>query len=168
MLQQLRDLGLTDPEVLHKVSLLQWDVGDRQIAVQTMAKLAASQPGSLPLRCDMGKMLRILGRYDEAKSVLEGVLHQSPTDPDAMTGMALTLTESGRAAEGLAWAHRAAEANPTSPAPQCVLGRIFARQNRVAEARACYEAALRFSETTPPRTTRWLGWQRAGAGPAGG
>jgi tetratricopeptide (TPR) repeat protein len=60
----------------------------------------------------------------------------------ALSLLAAIAADAGRTEEGLRWAHRAQEADPTSVSPRYVAGRLCQDAGRLAEAEANYRAAI--------------------------
>lgn len=82
------------------------------------------------------------GRIEQARSVLDRALRQSPGHPDLCNAMSLVLQAGLRFDQALFFAQRAAEARPKDPGYRQNLANIFAQLGRAELAEREYRAAL--------------------------
>jgi TolB-like protein/Flp pilus assembly protein TadD len=81
--------------------------------------------------------------YRRALATAERHLEMNPDDPRAATMRAVSLCRLGQPAEGLAWAERALEIDPTDAGVRYNVACLFALEGRREEAIRCLQECLR-------------------------
>jgi len=94
---------------------------------------------------------------DQARKLIEDVLHDHPDNPDALWGMALFLQTEGRMDEALENLQRASVLAPDHPLVYSHMGAIYMRQARFPEAITAYRQALRITPDYAPADHANLG-----------
>jgi tetratricopeptide (TPR) repeat protein len=129
------------------------DLEGREAAVTWLRALADRHPTFHPLQQLLVDWLRaeptgeggeITGEVP-AEPVLRRLLEQCPEDALARREIALHLANGGRGEEALAELEIAKRLDPESPSYLFTLGHVCNKTDRVAEARAAYEEAVRRS-----------------------
>jgi protein O-GlcNAc transferase len=106
-----------------------------------MARAISLQPTSPLYHGNMGELLRMMGRFDEAETSFRAALQLVPGNPGYMSALGLVLAQQGKLAEGVEVCRAAANSAKTAVA-YLRLGMVLAQQKQFAEARAAYEAGL--------------------------
>jgi hypothetical protein len=83
-----------------------------------------------------------VGRYDDAKRLLEQELIRSPTDPQLLYLLGMAAYRSGDNAAALAGFQRAVDADPKNASALYGLGLTLRHRGEYGEARSAFEAAL--------------------------
>jgi tetratricopeptide (TPR) repeat protein len=117
------------------------------VGLKLMAQAVQTLPNAPVYHNNLGELLRMMGRFQEAEAEFRTSLRLNPRDSGIVSTLALTLAQQGKTAEGLEAAKAAIGMSPQSPAPHFRLGMIHAQMKQYAEARACYEKALTLDPT---------------------
>ena len=115
--------------------------GQPMVGLKMMSQAVALQPRVPLFHSNLGEMLRMMGRFQDAERAFRGALQLAPNDAVLMSTLGLTVAQQGRAAEGLDICRRALAMAPAA-AVHYRIGEILAQQKQFKEARAAYDAAL--------------------------
>ncbi|RPJ50554.1 MAG: tetratricopeptide repeat protein, partial [Methanobacteriota archaeon] len=74
-------------------------LGDPGQAINSYEQAFKNNPGDIRTRILHVRLLILASRYDEARGLLEGILKESPENPDAMFALALLEGVQGNAAK---------------------------------------------------------------------
>jgi predicted O-linked N-acetylglucosamine transferase (SPINDLY family) len=96
-------------------------------------------------RYNLGNVLRLQGRHDEAASALRAALRLEPAYAQAHNALGVVLGERGELAAAIAHLERAITHAPGDLKPLLNLGRLLARERRHEEALARFDQALRLA-----------------------
>ena len=127
-------------------------------ALERARRAIASEPRRLEARMAEAMALFRLGRRDEARARLEGVLRDHPDEPGAEALLGQTLLETNRPADAIPHLERAAHWNESDPALWFALGRARLAAGNAAEARGDFERTVRLA---PGAIDAWLALARA-------
>lgn len=116
--------------------------GAPMVALKLMTQAVSLQPNNPLYHNNLGEILRMMGKFDEAERAFRASLRINPRDVGVMSTLGQTLAQQGRVAEGVAAIRAAVEMNPKLAASHFRLGQVLAQQRQYTEARAAYEAAL--------------------------
>ncbi len=92
-------MGQRDPASVRRLADLYRDLDRTAKAAALYQELHLLDPADLDLSSVLASCLKRLGKRDEARGVLEGVLQARPDDPEALLMQADLLAETGRPAE---------------------------------------------------------------------
>ena len=134
-------------EALSRLGIIAGCTGVPLLAIQLLSQAVALQPSSSSYHSNLGEMLRLLGRFQEAEASFQAALRLNPNDPLLLSTLALTLAQQGRAVEGMQLCQTAAAMAPQAAPVQYRMGLILALQGRQQQARSCYERALALDPT---------------------
>jgi putative PEP-CTERM system TPR-repeat lipoprotein len=103
-----------DTRTAVKLARAQWRAGDRAGAIESLEAWIRAHPDDSFSRYLLAGLYREMGRPEDARTQLEGVLRINPDNVPAMNDLAWLIrrTDPERA---LAWAERATQAAPRSP-----------------------------------------------------
>jgi len=145
-----RDVLSRDPnnaEALSRLGICVACSGQPAVGLKMMSEAVALQPRAATYQTNLGEMLRLLGRFEEAEAAFRTSLELTPREPQVLSALGLTLAQQGRWAEALEACQAAVRLNPRAAVSHLRLGDVLAHQGRTAEARAAYEAALALDPT---------------------
>lgn len=131
-----------NPEVFHRIALLEWDIGIREEAVDSLTRAATMEPRVPAYHANLGKMLAELGRHAEAEICFRNALGINRNDPESLGLLGVSLAQRGAFDEAVACCRAALGMNPRSPASHFRAGEVLAKQGNRDEARRFYETAL--------------------------
>ncbi len=146
------DPGLAEPR--NNLGVLAIRDGDPAAAEQALRAALAARPSFLDARLNLARLLLAQRRLDEARAEFERARAAAPDDPRAPDGLAEIALRQGRPAEAEPLLRAALAALP----PQAVaeraellarLGDALSSLGRAAEARECWQAALRLVPGQP-------------------
>jgi tetratricopeptide (TPR) repeat protein len=162
-----------DPEAWYNLALLQSDLGDKRSAIDSFRKSIALDPEFADSRNGLGTALAETGQLREAEAELRGALKVRPTLPGAHAYLAyllasrgdtagalghferggdgafnqfnygITLARMNRLMDARLHLERSLEANPAQPVVHEVVGRLLEVEEKVSEAVAHYQEAIR-------------------------
>jgi Flp pilus assembly protein TadD len=104
---------------------------------------AADNPGSIHVLAGLGSAYMDSGRYDEAEKALNRAIAIWDNRADTRIRLAEIAMERGDCSKAERHLFRALEIQPGDPDALALLGNVFARTGRGAEARQFREAASR-------------------------
>jgi tetratricopeptide (TPR) repeat protein len=134
-----------DPELAHHLGLVRASGGDHESALAAFGEALAADAGRALVRANLGRSLLALGRVDEAIVTLERAVADDPTLPAVHTALALALAERPSAGERVERALlRALALDPRHREAHVLLGRLYLRQRRDADAVRALERARRY------------------------
>jgi tetratricopeptide (TPR) repeat protein len=128
-------------EALSHLGIVAACTGQPMVGLKMMSQAVSLQPREPLYHSNLGEMLRMMGRFQEAEGAFRGALQLSPRDTVLMSTLGLTIAQQGRTEEGLQIC-RAALAVAPSAGVHYRVGLILAQQKQFKEARAAYDAAL--------------------------
>jgi tetratricopeptide (TPR) repeat protein len=114
--------------------------GEPAVAEETMRHAAEANPDNLPLQLDFAELLVQLGKHDQAKSIIAGVVRKKPDSADALNAQFRLAVET----HDLTTAKSAADAVVTLR-PKAAIGYMY--QGMLAESDDHAEEALRLYGT---------------------
>lgn len=110
------------PNVLNNAANAHFDAGDPHAALELRRKAIERNPGQVENWSSLGKCLRAIGNYDEAKAELEKALKAHPEDSELHIQLAFTLLSLGDYPNGFTefeWRWQGDEISlPDVPIPQ--------------------------------------------------
>jgi Tfp pilus assembly protein PilF len=167
VLHHLMQQDNRNPEVFNQIAQLEWDIGIRDEAVNTMKRAVKLAPGRAEYLSNLGQMLSRLNRVDEAEPVLRATVDLLPNNWELVSNLGIVLAQRGKIAEGLERCRAAAAAAPQSAVVRYRLGLLLANQGQADDARAAFEAALAADPSFAP-ARQSLADLKAGRESAGG
>jgi protein O-GlcNAc transferase len=93
---------------------------------------------------DLGEVLRMQGRGDEAIAAYRRALKLEPDFLSAINNLAVALAGSGDLEEARRCLRQAIDIDPTDPHPYNNLGVILESEGQIEEALLCYEKAVKY------------------------
>jgi Flp pilus assembly protein TadD len=129
-------------EALSRLGICVACSGQPAVGLKMMSEAVALQPRTATYQTNLGEMLRLLGRFEEAEDAFRTSLELEPREPQVLSALGLTLAQQGRWAEALEACQAAVRLNPRAAMCHLRLGDVLAHQGKTAEARAAYQAAL--------------------------
>lgn len=93
-------------------------------------------------RCNLGVLLKQVGRLDEAMEVYRDIVRRDPTDPRGACGVADILLARYATAEAAVWARLAVEIAPGDVRAQEAMGRVHEQAGRPGDAVPFYRNAI--------------------------
>jgi tetratricopeptide (TPR) repeat protein len=99
---------------------------------------------------NMGLLLAVTGRLDEAVTEYEKALERDPMHSDARTNLAATFARQGRLDRASSELTRLLEHDPENASARTNLGLVLLQQGRHAQARVQLEEALRLNPQLTP------------------
>jgi Tfp pilus assembly protein PilF len=150
VLHHVMRLQPNNAEVYNRISQMEWELGLKDEAVNTMKRAANLQPRFAPYHANVGVMLAKLGRDAEAEQAFRASLALKPNDPDILSNLAVLVARRGQIDEAVDRARAAAAMQPPVPHAPYRLGLILAAQGKTDEARASHEAALAIDPNFEP------------------
>jgi ketosteroid isomerase-like protein len=101
-----------------------------------------STPASADALSDAGALIK-QGKYAQAQDVLDKVLAQKSSDPQARFLKGIALTEQGKTEQAISVFQKLTEEYPTLPEPYNNLAVIYAQQKQYEKAKSALETAIR-------------------------
>ncbi len=117
--------------------------------LKLMARAIALRPNSPVYHANIGELLRLMGRLDEAESAFRAAAALAPADPWYRSALGLVLVQQGKLAEGVEVCRAVANEMKTAVA-YFRLGVVLAQQKQFSEARSAYEQALALDPNFAP------------------
>jgi choline-sulfatase len=133
----------TMPQALHYLAHLEWQLGQREAAVEAAQRALSLNTDNTEVASRLGYYLAQSGRSAEAATLLEPYARRRDPDVDVVTALAVAYASSGRAKDAIAAFDRLLAIDPTNAMALLNKGRICVQSGRSAEAREAFEAALR-------------------------
>jgi tetratricopeptide (TPR) repeat protein len=133
----------TMPQALHYLAYLEWQLGERDAAIETARKALALNADNTEVASRLGYYLAQSGRSAEAASLLEPYSRWRDPDVDVVTALAVAYASAGRTREAVGAFDRLLAIDPTNAMALLNKGRVSVQAGRLAEAREDFEAALR-------------------------
>ncbi len=127
-----------------------------QLAEQAYRTACELDPGFLAAKVRLAHVLCRLGSNDEAVTLLNEALQQTPDDPILWVALATNAMRLGKPAEAIPWIEKYNAVRGKQVWGLAHLGRALAELGRVEEAEKAYREAI----ATDPKTTQaylWLG-----------
>ncbi len=121
------------------------------------AKALTLDPGQPEALAARALLIPEFGDWERAEAALREVLVRAPTQPDAVSGLAVVLKSAGRDTDSAVFAKRAAELEPLSPVYQFRRAMALWTEGDLKEADHTLDRALHLWPTHPAVwTTRFL------------
>jgi tetratricopeptide (TPR) repeat protein len=114
-----------------------------------LRKAIAKDPQEGLARFTLAGMLLQRHQVNEARRLVEGILHDNPDDPDALFGLAACSQAEGRLHDAVAPLRRASEIAADNPMLYSMLGGLLFTLHWEGEAMTAYREALRISPSSP-------------------
>ncbi len=124
-------------------------------AIDAQRAATVDDPTNATLFSDLGNLLALDGRTDEAEAAYERALELAPDHPEVLYNLALLQQAAGRTQEALEHFKRSAQANPDSAWTHFQIASLLRERGRRQDAIAAYTEAfsldptLAFSDTNP-------------------
>jgi Flp pilus assembly protein TadD len=132
------------PAALHGVGVLNAEQGEVEEAERWLRQaIDADSDNALPWN-DLGEVLRMLGRGDEAIAAYRRALELDPNFLSALNNLAVALAGKGDLDEAKRCLRQAIDCDPMDPHPYNNLGVILEIEGQIEEALHCYEKAVKF------------------------
>ncbi len=128
--------------------------GDFAGAAGAYRQLLASDPDNPRLLANLGVMLHLAGKNDEALGPLRRALARQPAMVTANLFIGLSLLNLGRARDALPYLERARKGEPAGPLPVLGLAKAYFALGDFRRANDLYEAA---AEKDPRNSEIWAG-----------
>ena len=152
---------------LHMLGVLRGQRNDSAGAERLIAAAIRSDPKIAAAHANLGNVLRLLKRRDDAMASYERALDLQPGNTCALKGRGLILWESGRRNEALACYEHLLELEPDDADGWIMKAAVLGHLGRSDEAIACYRKALTTHTVTHPDKIRYeLAAMGSGAVPA--
>ncbi len=133
----------TMPQALHYMAHLEWQLGQRDAAIETARKALALNTDNTEVASRLGYYLAQSGRAAEAAALLEPYSRRHDPDVDVVTALAVAYASVGRTGDAVAAFDRLLVIDPTNAMALLNKGRVSVQAGRNAEAKEAFEAALR-------------------------
>ncbi len=117
----------------------------------------AVEPGFVPSRTNLARLLFSAGYFEHAREQFELALAAAPEDLGGLVGLTECLLRLGRAAEADATLERARDAHPEAPEVILLAARQALRLRHIAEARALLVPLVGAQDTNAVAALGWLG-----------
>ena len=135
-------LGPELPELHNHLGMLQARAGMAADALVSFERATSIDPNNARAWTNRGNALRALGRRPEATDAYGKALRLAPGDPDAGNGLGVLAVEAGDLDRALELFREVLASNPALHESRINLAVVYARQQRLAEARAELRAVL--------------------------
>jgi len=132
----------TMPQALHYRAYLEWQLGQRDAAIESARRALALNADSTEIAARLGYYLAQSGRPGAAASLLEPYSRRREPDVDVMTALAVAYASVDRTADAVAAFGRVLEFDPSNALAVLNRGRVLIQAGRTAEARAAFQRAL--------------------------
>ena len=133
------------PGALHALGLIASKGGHTARAAQLLSKAAAVSPLDAAVHCDLGNVLKALGRFDEAMIHHRRMVELCPTSPQALSNLGTTCAKAGLAEEALDYLRQAASLDPSHPELHYNLANGYLAAGRFENAAGAFERATDIS-----------------------
>ena len=130
---------------LHALGLIARKGGHAERAVQLLSKAATAAPRDAAVHCDLGNVLKALGRLDEAMVHHRRMVALCPTSPEALSNLGTTCAKAECLDEALDHLRRAAALDPANPELHYNLGNGYLVAGRFEHAAEAFERATDIS-----------------------
>ena len=136
-------------------SLLLSSLGRNEEAEKQFREALKAEPGQVAATYNLGLLMAEMGRLPEADDYLEKAARSMPQDARVSYNLALALRDTGRQTEAETWLRRSLALEPDNPDFLFALADLYARRNKIKEAR---ETAERWAQKHPadPRAKQFL------------
>jgi arylsulfatase A-like enzyme/Flp pilus assembly protein TadD len=121
-------------------------LGDRPGALERVRRGQAALPGDASLKRREARILRDLGRRDEARRAYEAALALAPRDARAHAELGELLRDAGAVEEGIARLREAVQLDPAVASYWNVLGMTLGGRGELAEAEKAFREAYRLDD----------------------
>ena len=153
----LRDALRLDPEnieLLCALGRLDIEGGDLNAARRGYERSLAIDSRHLQARYELAFLRIEERRYEEAETLLSGLVQELPNSVEALTELGFLYRSTGRLRRALETYRRALEIHPESPDVLLAYAVAFCEWGETEEARACLEQASAFLHEAPDDETR--------------
>ena len=131
----------SQPDALHLLGVLRAQSGDRETALDLIAKAVNLAPGRADIRANLGKVLLDLDRVAAALECYQSALSVAPGDLQCLNGLGQALRRSGRCDEAIAVYREALARDPENGGIHHNLGNALRALGRLEEAVSAYRRA---------------------------
>jgi tetratricopeptide (TPR) repeat protein len=145
-IQSLRKARELDPKSLEanlNLGLLLGEMGQVEEAAAYLKEAAALDPRSAVAAYNLGVIQANLGKLDSAIDSLRRAYRLEPENPNYGYSLAFYLRQGGYEADSIAVLQRIVRQNPIPIDAVSLLGELYSKQGKRAEARALYHGALK-------------------------
>jgi Flp pilus assembly protein TadD len=136
-----------NPDAMSNLGICAAVTGAPAVGLKLMQQAVQILPNAPTYHNNLGELLRMLGRFNEAEAEFRTSLRLNPRDAGIVSTLGLTIAQQGRVDEGMRLVRDATAMDPAAVGPHYRLGLILAQLKRFAEARTEFEAALRLDPT---------------------
>ncbi len=140
--QQILQIEPNQPDILHYLGVIAYQVGKNDIAVDLIGKAIALVPDYAEAHNNLGLALRAQGNLDDAVTSYHKAMDIKPDFAEASNNLGNTLKDQGEMAEAVANYHRAITIKPDYAEAHYNLGSSLKEQGKLNEAIASYQKAL--------------------------
>ncbi len=130
---------------LHALGLMARKAGHATRAVQLLTRAADAVPEDPAVRCDLGNVLKALGRVDEAVVHHRRMVELCPDSPQALSNLGTTCAKAGQADQALDYLRRAVALDPGHAELHYNLGNVHLAAGNFADAAEAFTRATGIS-----------------------
>jgi FimV-like protein len=150
--QGLLDQGQADEAAAQALSDLQRGREDPAAAAATLERYRSTHSGSVEVDYNLARLYVDMGRSEEARKLLEGVVERAPDSREARQLLADILEDAGEAGKAVEVFRPVTDSNPGNPYGQYRLGTLLNAAGQFKEAQEHLQTALQ----TDPGNVRVL------------
>lgn len=141
-LREVLRMNPAEPEAPGLLAQALLSAEDYEAAVEAYRVVLAGSPDNLDARCNLGVSLVGAGRAEEGIAAFAHNIERNPNHLPSRINLAMALFDLRRPDEALPHAQQAVALDPQNPERHDFLGRVFAVQGRLADAKGAFERAL--------------------------
>ena len=130
------------PDALHLLGVIAFQVGRHDLAVQYIGRAVRLQGGEALFHNNLGEAYRALRKIPEAVACYRRALELAPDAPELYNNLGIALKDEGKLDEAVACYRRALALKPDFAEAHNNLGNACKGQGNLDEAVACYRRAL--------------------------
>ena len=147
--QKLQASNQANPEALDLLAQIQYDTGNYDTALDSLARLAVMQPTSAALQLRLAQVQVKLKDQASALESARKAMHLAPDSLEAQTLTMALLMDKKSYPEALAIAQMAQKQHPEAPAGLVLEGDVWVAHGKPLDALKAYERAFGLSKTGP-------------------
>ena len=142
LLRQILQAAPKYAPALHLLGVITQQSGNTELGAQLLQQAVALAPGEGQFHANLGEMLRLLGRLDEAVTHGEKAVALAPGMASAHSNLGIAYYDRGELDKAQACQQRALELDPRLPSALNNLGSILRDKKDKAGAIECYRKVL--------------------------
>jgi protein O-GlcNAc transferase len=143
-------LAADDPMAHYELGISQFYLGNADAAEASLKRASELDPGDAQIRYVYGEVLRNLKRYDESAQRYREALERDPNHDKAATKLAMVLTYLDKMDEANNVLQARLERHPDDTEAHFLLGTVYEKQEKYAEAVAAYDKFLELADENDP------------------